>query len=248
MIEADKLERVCRTTDLLKLGSTIPTYVTIDRSEGLELRGGKLVSFWVKDGERIYDQPVSDHRIASIIKAFADPAKEEVKEEKAVVPLKETDKKHNELVIGNVSALAGQYGIPVELANLFFMKFDNQLYIKNPGLLWIASKKGYGHMEVTDKFNEETKEWEAEYKIYPVLTKEIIEAIAKLDPGIQEKAMIEATRPCNGTGRAGDKNIKMKPMLAFARELAQTRAQNRALRAFTGYGGTSAEELGEVNV
>lgn len=168
--------------------------------------------------------------------------KEGVKQENPLA-LSPEIKTHNSLVIGSVSALAGNYGIPKELADLFFMKFENQLYIKNPGLLWLASKKGYAHMEVTDKYDETNKEWVAEYKVYPVLTKEIVEAISKLDPKIQENALLIATKPTNGIGRAGEKNIKMKTMIPFARELAQTRAQNRCLRAYTGYGGTSAEEI-----
>jgi len=239
MIKRDEYDRVCKLAGLRPIPGNIPSWITEDKKEGVELNGDKLRSFWIVNNERSYDQTIQSSRIMSVVQAFEEKSVEV--EVVQVVPV--ADK--NVLVIGSFSAIAQSYGIPVELANLFFMKFDNQLYIKNPGLLYLASKKGYGHMTVTDKFNEETKEWEAEYKIYPVLTKEIIEAISKLTPSIQEKALITATEPTNGIGRAGSTTIKMKTMLVFARELAQTRAQNRAMRAYTGYGGTSAEELQE---
>ena len=127
------------------------------------------------------------------------------------------------------------------------MKFEETLYVKNAGLLYLANKKGYGHIEVTDKYNIDTKEWEAECKIYPLLTKELIDSVAKLDKDNQLKALEILTQPTNGKGRAGDKNIKMSTMKIFAQELAQTRAQNRALRAYTGYGGTSAEEREDIS-
>jgi hypothetical protein len=258
-VDQEEFLRVCHTAQLVERKAKFPRFTTKDGKEGVELENGKIKPFVLKnagqaDAELIYDQPVQDKIICAVIGAFEDkpePQKEAIKaSKKAHDDLKEPEKVNVEiipqkesLVIGTVSALAGSYGIPPELANMFFMKFDNQLYIKNPGLLWLASKKGYGHMEVSDKFNSTTNEWEAEYKIFPVLTKEIIESISKLDATVQEKALLKATEPTNGLGHAGNATIKMKTMLVFARDLAQTRAQNRAMRAYTGYGGTSAEEL-----
>lgn len=80
------------------------------------------------------------------------------------------------------------------------------------------------------------------------VTKEILEGISKLDKDMQKQAFDFLTNPTNGTGRASKNNVKMSTMQAFLREMAQTRAQNRALRAFTGYGGTSAEELPEGQI
>jgi hypothetical protein len=159
-----------------------------------------------------------------------------------------TQKKKKELVIGTCEAVAVQYGIPAELANLFFMTMDNGLYIKNPGLLYLASKKGYSRIEVTTKFDEPKQEWEAECKIYPKLTKDVLEGIAKLDKDIQKTAFDFAIQPTNGTGRASKANVRMSTMHSFLKEMSQTRAQNRALRAFTGYGGGSAEELPEAQI
>jgi hypothetical protein len=153
--------------------------------------------------------------------------------------------KEKALQIGNVTALATTYGIPPELANLFFMKFDEGLYIKNPGLLHLANKKGYSRIEITDKHNEKTNEWEAECNIYPRITKELLEGIGKLEKENQTKMIDFLTKPTNGTGRASKDNVKMTTMHKFLREMAQTRATNRALRNYTGYGGSSYEELPE---
>ena len=157
-------------------------------------------------------------------------------------------KKKQELVIGTCEAVAVQYGIPVELANLFFMKMNEGLYIKNPGLLYLAGKKGYSRIEVSTTYDEKVQEWSAECMIYPKLTKDILEGISKLDKDIQGIALDFATKPTNGTGRASKASVKMTTMHPFLKEMAQTRAQNRALRAFTGYGGTSAEELPEAQI
>lgn len=156
------------------------------------------------------------------------------------VPAKKT-----EFVAGHSIAAAKQYGIPAELANMFFMTLNDGLYIKNPGLLYIASKKGYGRIEIKETFNEANQEWEAECKIFPKITKEMIEGISHLDKDMQRIAWEYMTAPTNGTGRASKISVKMATMHPFLKEMAQTRAQNRALRAFTGYGGTSMEELPE---
>lgn len=257
--------------------SKVPTWLDKNNQEGIEFNGHGLTTFWVKDGGRVYGEPATDkiditvemirkelngneknavegdkgkadNNIKSESKEAKEPDNVGSKELVKADSLKKLDKKeHNTLQVGNFSALAKQYGIAEELVNLFFMKFDDRLYIKNPGLLYLANKKGYGHIETSDKYDEKKKEWEAETKVYPVLTREIVEAISKLDKDVQLKALEMATMPTNGIGRAGEGTIKMSTMKVYARELAQTRSQNRALRVYTGYGGTSAEELETVN-
>lgn len=159
------------------------------------------------------------------------------------LPAKGAEKK--EFIVGTCEALAVQYGIPPELANMFFMQFDSELYIKNPGLLYLANKKGYSRIEVSDSYNEKDQEWIADCKIFPRLTKEILEGIGALSKELQKQALDFATAPTNGTGRASKANVKMSTMHTFLREMAQTRAMNRCLRAYTGYGTTSSEELPE---
>lgn len=160
--------------------------------------------------------------------------------------LPEKPKTKKELVIGNVEAAAAKYGIPKEMANLFFMTFDGGLYIKNPGLLYLAGKIGYSRIEITDICKD--GEWQAECKIYPRLTKELLEGVGQLDKALQKQALDFITAPTNGTGRANTENVKMKTMHSFLKEMAQTRACNRALRNYTGYGGTSYEELPEAQL
>lgn len=70
MIDENELERVCRLGGLIKITTAkVPTYRTKDRMEGLELKAGKLVSFWFKEGERVYEQPEGS-QIASVKGAF----------------------------------------------------------------------------------------------------------------------------------------------------------------------------------
>ncbi len=169
-------------------------------------------------------------------------------EQKVDIVSKPAKHEKKELAVGSCEALAVQYGIPLELANMFFKQFDSQMYIKNPGLLYLANKKGYSRIEIVDKFDEKTGEWSAECKIYPRLTKEILEGIGKLAPELQKQGLDFATAPTNGMGRASKDNVMTSAMQPFLREMAQTRAMNRALRAYTGYGGTSAEELPEGQI
>ena len=152
------------------------------------------------------------------------------------------------LVIGTCEAVAIQYGIPKELANMFFMTLNEGLYIKNPGLLHLAAKKGYGRIEVETTFDEKNQEYESTCKVFPKITRELMEGISHLAPEMQKTAWDYATAPTNGTGRASAKSVKMSTMQPFLKEMSQTRAQNRALRAYTGYGGTSLEELPEAEV
>ena len=156
-------------------------------------------------------------------------------------------KRSKELVVGPCDAIARQYGIPAEVAELYFVQFDGKLYIKNSGLLYLASKKGYSRIEVSDSFVEKDQEWVADCRIYPRLTKEILEGVGALSNDLQKQALDFATAPTNGTGRASKANVKMITMHVFLREMAQTRAQNRALRAYTGYG-CSAEEMPEAQL
>ena len=164
--------------------------------------------------------------------------------------LLETKEDKAEFKVGLIENAALQYDLPPELANLYFMKLNDSLYIKNPGLLFLASKKGYSSIEVTSTYDTKTSTWESETKIYPIMSVETISAIAKLDPSIQKQAFDIVSKPTNGTGHASKLSVRMTTMHVYLKEMSQTRSQNRALRAFTGYGGTSAEEMpeGEIEV
>jgi hypothetical protein len=94
-IKTDEFERVCR---LAKLVERTGFFTTKDNMEGLELKLGKIISFWIKDGEKLYDQPVNDTKIASVIGAFEEKPKGEKKDEKAPdkVDEKKTSNPENE--------------------------------------------------------------------------------------------------------------------------------------------------------
>lgn len=244
MMDEDSFNKICIKNGLQKVRvSTNLTYITKDMSEGVELKNGIPVMFFMKEGERIYGESYSQE-VANIMKEISSSDLISKKQEKLVKQI-EDKKTKNKLIVSNFDALSKQYGIPIELGNLFFVKFDEKLYIKNPGLLYLAGKKGYQGMQFKQHYDEKTQEWVCEYQIYPVVDANVIQAIAKLAPDLQKQALETVTRPTVGEGRASKSNVKMSSMHIFLPEMAQTRAQNRALRAYTGYGGASVEELSE---
>jgi len=68
MEELEKqMDFIARERDWLKLTTAKkPTWVDKTRTEGVEIQGNRLVSFWVKDGERVYDEPPSQ-QVQSIL-------------------------------------------------------------------------------------------------------------------------------------------------------------------------------------
>jgi hypothetical protein len=213
------------------------TIIKTCKSCGLELSGARALECFQKEKEFVCeeceDKPNGGNEMVEA----------EIVDQKSNLPAKAKQ----EFKVGTCEAVALQYGIPAELANLFFMKMNEGLYIKNPGLLYLGAKKGYSRIEITT-IGDDKAGWSSECKIFPKLTKDILEGIAKLDKDLQKIAFEFATQPTNGTGRASTASVKMTSMHAFLKEMSQTRAQNRALRAFTGYGGTSAEELPEAQL
>ena len=154
-------------------------------------------------------------------------------------------KPKTEMVIGKAEKMAQMYGIPTELANMFFMTIDGALYVKSPGLLYMAGKKGYARILTTSKYNEHTDEWEAVTYVFPHIPKEIILSLPGLDKELQKQVLENYFGPTKGEGRAGKDNVKNTRMYPFLKEMAETRSVNRALRLYTGYGGTSYEEMPE---
>ena len=144
---------------------------------------------------------------------------------------------------GSELALAKAAGLPPEMANLFFMKLNGNAYIKVSGLQYMAGKIGYQRIEIFDLYNEDTKTWTAEARIYPKISIEKLEVISKLAPEVQKLAYEDLSKSTNGIGTANKENVQNTKMHPFIREMAQTRALGRALRSFTGYGSTTYEEL-----
>ena len=169
------------------------------------------------------------------------PQKEERRDaQTSIVPKPKT-----EMVIGKAERMAQMYGIPTELANMFFMTIDGALYVKSPGLLYMAGKKGYARILTTSEYNEHTNEWEAMTYVFPRVPKEIILSLPGLDKELQKQVLENYFGPTKGEGRAGKDNVKNTRMYPFLKEMAETRSVNRALRLYTGYGGTSYEEMPE---
>jgi hypothetical protein len=149
---------------------------------------------------------------------------------------------------GSELAIAKIAGLPPEMANLFFMKLNGNAYIKVAGLQYMAGKIGYQRIEITDRYDESTKTWVAEAKIYPKISVDKLATISKLSPEVQKMAYEDLSKPTNGVGTANSENVQNRSMHKFLREMAQTRALGRALRSYTGYGGTSYEELPDAEI
>ena len=181
------------------------------------------------------------HGNAQEVKEPENTPNEVVKETKEVKG--EVPKEKFEVRPGSELALAKAAGLPPEMANLFFMKLNGNAYIKVSGLQYMAGKIGYQRIEIFDLYNEDTKTWTAEARIYPKISIEKLEVISKLAPEVQKLAYEDLSKPTNGIGTANKENVQNTKMHPFIREMAQTRALGRALRSFTGYGSTTYEEL-----
>lgn len=144
--------------------------------------------------------------------------------------------------------MARMNGIPPELADMFFMIIDGSLYIKSPGLLYMAQKKGYSKIDVHSEYNEDRQEWTAQASVYPRINDRALELLSKMPVEALEGLIHDYYGPTTGYGRANKENVKNARMHPFLKEMAETRAVNRALRLYTGYGGTSYEELPDSNV
>jgi hypothetical protein len=127
---------------------------------------------------------------------------------------------------------------------MLFMNMGGNLYIKVAGLLYIAGKIGYQRIEI--RKIEGKNAYEA--LIYPKVSLKQLEALSHLSPEVQRLAYEDLTKPTNGYGSASEENVKMMDMWKFLPEMAQTRALGRALRNYTGYGGTTYEELPDATV
>src|SRR5713101_5035800 len=143
--------------------------------------------------------------------------------------------------------LAQYYHVPQPLMNAFAVQFGETVYWKEAFLLELAHRKGLQRIEV-DKPQQENGEWSTEARIYPKVTAQMIEAIAKLPEAERKDAWTYLTAPVREWGRASSKNVRMSTMLEWLDCIAIKRAVARALRLFCGIGQTSFEELPEVVV
>ncbi len=144
---------------------------------------------------------------------------------------------------GYVTSIAQMYNIPPDIANMYFMLIDGQLYIKHQGLLFMASKKGYQRIEVESTWDDKEKTWYATAKVYPKIPIKVLEMLKEL-PDDERKIVIDyMTKPTMANATANTDNVRNPRMHSYLKEMSETRAINRALRLYTGFGGTSYEEL-----
>lgn len=147
-------------------------------------------------------------------------------------------------------AFAEELKLPKAAARMFFMVVDNTLYVKIAGLLALAvAKRPYQAIQIpvdSIKKNEQG-EWSATCYVYPKITaRELHEINTCADPVMRKQMWDYMTMPTAGYGRAGRDNVKLPEVRdKFLPEMAQTRAVARALRLYTGFGFTAAEEMQE---
>lgn len=117
MIKIEDVNKICSEKGMTKMSiSTYPTWVDSNRQEGIEFRDGKIVSFWIKDAQRIYGEPASDH-ITHLIEALENFKKEKKEEEKPKEPEKKDVKLkekelHNEVIKTDEIALLPDFLTP----------------------------------------------------------------------------------------------------------------------------------------
>jgi len=188
-----------------------------------------------------------DQRVQEMEKKKADLMERNSKKVEETAPAKREVK--NPMIVGTAEDMAIFYGIPTPLANMFFMTITNRLYIKNPGLLYLAGKKGYARISTSPAvFDPQTKEWKATTEIYPVIPLEVLKALGTLDKEVQKFILEKYYGPTVAEGRASSENVENSRMRPFYKEMAETRSANRALRPYTGYGGTSYEEMPQSTI
>ena len=213
-------------------------------AEGLEKEMGIKISQLTKDSSSLVidalvnGKPVPKIEIPLDAPIDTPPEKIQEKEKKEMVVSKASDR---------VSLMASLNGIPAPLANLFFMLIDDQLYIKSPGLLYMAKKQGYARIDVSS--SEDGKGgYAANALVYPIIPVEVLKTFAALPHDVIEDILGTQYGPTIGHGSANKENTKNPRMLPYLKELAETRATNRALRLYTGYGGTSYEEMPDSQI
>jgi len=158
------------------------------------------------------------------------------------------------LSIVSPEAVGRFFGVPAEIAPMLFTVFkDNESGIARPyinlvGMLYLDAKKGYQKIDtVVNQVGPD--DWEAEARIYPKVTVQMLEAFNKLSHEYQDKLFDQIFGPTVETGRANKMNVRNTKMYPWLKEMAKARAVNRASRLYCGYGGTTYEELpeGEIN-
>lgn len=141
-------------------------------------------------------------------------------------------------------------GMPKELV----VNLNGRMFVTQAGLLIKAERKGgyrSMHAEIVGEIKEDNKVigYEACGYIYPQLTAqdlELLKMVKDFPEDLRKDLMQMVGKPYTAIATATTKNVKMAAMHAYLKEMACTRALNRALRIFTCCGFTSAEELDDA--
>jgi hypothetical protein len=133
----------------------------------------------------------------------------------------------------------------------FVLEMNGKPYVTKEGLLLQARRIGYASIEAEIRpiDGDPEKGWEAEGKVFRLLTREEMDLLGKAfasdkDAGLQ--AYRDLRRPTTAHATATKQNVQMSTLHNRLRELAETRAINRALRLYTGCGLATVEELPET--
>lgn len=146
-------------------------------------------------------------------------------------------------------------GIPKELVVNLGRPGEERAFVTQAGLLLKAERKGgyrAAYAEITGVIKDGDREigYEATGYVVPNISDkelEVLKTAPSLSPDLQKYVIEQLFKPYKAIATATTKNVKMASMHHYLRELACTRALNRALRIYTACGFTSAEEMGEYD-
>ncbi len=130
----------------------------------------------------------------------------------------------------------------------FVLEMNGKPYVSKEGLLLQARRIGYASIEADVKpiDGDPKNGWEAEGRIYRLLTAAEIAMLSKVADMRDTAGFLQAyrdlRRPTTAHATATKENVQMTTLHHRLRELAETRAINRALRLYTGCGLATPEE------
>lgn len=144
-MKIEEIDHLMRNSRMLKLTlSKLPTWVDEQRQEGIELKDGKYVSFWIKSGERIYNEPAGTHieKIMQVLidktgKTSADGAE---KEKEGKNELATSEKGEEEAIVGIVPETLT---IPLLEKWKKMSTFDRMLMFQSTPKEKIQERKGF---------------------------------------------------------------------------------------------------------
>lgn len=141
----------------------------------------------------------------------------------------------------SVKDLAEQYKIPPGM----ILAIAGKPYVTKEGLLVQARRIGFDRIEA-EILEDGHGGYQATGRVYRSLRPEethLLETMVGHDREAFLKVYMDLHAPTVAHATATPANVKMAAMHPYMRELAETRAINRALRLFTGCGLVSVDEL-----